>query len=361
VTSLSRALLAHRVGRTAGVLTLVAGVAAASWLAADWSDRAPRTPPGSARPGPTLPDSTPDPSGPPPGTHPPHPPTATAYPGPTGAFQPDPTDPAGIYPPAATSDPTRPAPGNAPPGPGVPGEPTTWPIPSPGPDTPDGTAPDDLLDRTDPPPDGVPAQLDVFLGGTQCPPDNEPGPPAVIMSLDFSIPARVVPCFMNFDRSQLLTVTLTRPDGVAEPKVLPAIDPTMDFSVSFMLRPGWPTGSYQLAARQTDREVVTTLTVRLATEPMIWVEEISRTAGEDVNLYLGGYPPGGPATVYVYGARRGEIQSYRTSFLVPIDHRGEGQMIIHTRPDQADRCYSLTGLPGGDPPRASPSGQFCLT
>jgi hypothetical protein len=336
------ALAAHRAAWRAGAVAAVAATVAAGWMAQVSPQRAAPddirpVPPGTAPAG-----QTPGVGGPTPGAGRP---SGAAPRSPTGTTGPDQTGTGGAGP--------------------VAGGPAAPPRATPTPTT--GAAdlrPGDLLDQSDPRPDGVAAQLRIFLGGVSdgdCGVDDGSGPPRIVVSPDGEIPSPLFACVFGFDPTEPLLVTLTRADGAAEATTVPGPGAGTAFVVNLMLRPGWPTGTYGLAVRQGRRAVNAVVAVRRVALPTIWFATPDVVAGGDNALYLGGYPPGRSVTLYLYGsAHRVDMQPYRTSVTTPIDERGEGQLLIHTRPRHAG-CYGVTSVPVIDPERLNPTAEFCVT
>jgi hypothetical protein len=322
------------------------------------SPRAPQDDTRPARPGPASAGRTPGAGLPSSGTGAPG---GTAPPHPAGTADPDPTGPGG-----SESAPT----GTGAPSYAAPSAPTATGGPAPSHSTPASTTdpadlqPGELLDQSGTRPDGVAAQLRIFLGGVgdgDCGDDDGSGPPQILVSPQGEIPSPVFACVRGFDPTAPLLVTLTRADGATESTTVPGPGPGIAFVVSLMLRPGWPTGTYRLTVQQGHREVNAVLAVGLVTLPTLWFAAPDVVAGDDNALYLGGYPPGRPVTLYLYGSsHRRDTQPYRTSFTTRMDERGEGQVLFHTGPGQAG-CYGVTSMPMMDPERPNPMAQFCIT
>lgn len=336
----ARGLAAHRAAWRAGAVAAVAVTVAAGWVTQVSPHRTTPDDTRPARPGTAPAGEAPGAAGPSPGAGRP---SGAAPRNPTGTTGPDQTGTGG----------PRPVPGG-------PVAPHTTPT-----STTDaiGVPPGDLLDQSDPRPAGVAAQLRIFLGGVSdgdCGVDDGSGPPRIVVSPDGEIPSRLFACVFGFDPTAPLLVTLARADGAAESTAVPGPGAGTAFVVNLMLRPGWPTGAYGLAARQGDREVNAVVTVRRVAMPTIWSATPEVEAGGDNALYFGGYPPGQPLTLYLYGSKhRVDMQPYRTSFTTPIDERGEGRMLIHTRPHHAG-CYGVTSMPGIDLERPHPMAEFCV-
>jgi hypothetical protein len=182
-----------------------------------------------------------------------------------------------------------------------------------------------------------------------------------VVSPDGEIPSPLFACAFGFDPTAPLLVTLTRADGAAESTTVPGPGAGTAFVVNLMLRPGWPTGAYGLAVRQGDREVNAVVAVRRVSLPTIWFAAPEVVAGDDNALYLGGFPPGRPVTLYLYGSEdRVEMQPYRTSFTTPIDERGEGELLLRTGARHAG-CYGVSSMPAIDPEQPFPMAEFCVT
>jgi hypothetical protein len=203
-----------------------------------------------------------------------------------------------------------------------------------------------LFDRAGPPPDGVPGQLEVFIGGGgQCAEIIErPGPPEIIVDdIAQQLPALVKVCPLNFDPAGSLRVTVTPPTGPARVSVLP---PTghIWFDASFVLRPSGPVGVYRLTAEQGDLVAETEVVAGPPLEPRLWRDPRAKpvTAGDSVEFFLSGFPAGRPATLHLYRFEDGTgPATYRTSFTVPIDGRGIAEMALATPHTLPDRCFIL--------------------
>jgi hypothetical protein len=226
--------------------------------------------------------------------------------------------------------------------------------------SPTGRVPDDLLKRQGQLPEGVPAQVEFFLGGgPDCQFSDGVGPPRIVGVADVEeIPDMLVLCFMNFDSALPLTVTLVPPVGATTSVVLPASSSFEGvFSHWYPRLSGDPVGRYRVSGHQQALDASIEFTVRRATEPRLWLDRpFDQPPGIDVHLYIGGFPPSRSASLHLYDAGSGR---YRTSFAVPVDARGEAHAVIDTKPDDPPGCYGVSSPEVYDP-QVPAEGAFCI-
>lgn len=202
--------------------------------------------------------------------------------------------------------------------------------------------PDDLLKRQDPLPDGVPEQVEFFLGGgtKDCSPEKPPEHPQIEGAAPvIEIPTELMLCFVGFNHSNPLTVTVTPPSGSAATTVLlPAGD---YFLAKFRWLPGDPVGEYLITAEQEKLDAAVKFTLRHASSPRIWLARPPPewpVAGTDIDLYLGGFPANRPTLLHLYDYHTAR---YRTSFTVPVGAIGEARVAIDTKLDDPPGCYGI--------------------
>jgi hypothetical protein len=163
------------------------------------------------------------------------------------------------------------------------------------------------------------------------------------------IPTDLALCFYGFDTDSPLLVTITSPDGAIEhhtltlPRDLPWAFP---FELFYPRLPGHPIGTYHVSAQQTNRTASLDVVVARAHPPRMLLldppADADLVVGVDLHFYLGGFPPGQPTTIHVYGSdSRENPLPYRTSFAVPIDTNGEAHVTLDTKPDDPPGCYGL--------------------
>jgi len=228
----------------------------------------------------------------------------------------------------------------------------------------------DLLDRVGRRPDGIPDQIEIFIGGDGgCFNEDPTGRPEIVTSgVPEELPDRAHICLLNFDQAKPLRVTLTPPVGPARTTTLPALDLSQqsDFGTSFLLSPSDPTGTYRVSAEQGDKKASNEIVAVRPESPKLWLDtpRPDVVAGDDIDIYLGGFPPGRPATLHLYGSDRiGQEQPYRTSFTVPVDADGAGHVVIDTKPDDGLGCYGFTtnAVRACRPDSPCPIVEFCIT
>ncbi|BCB78193.1 hypothetical protein Pflav_046030 [Phytohabitans flavus] len=191
--------------------------------------------------------------------------------------------------------------------------------------------PEDLLKRQDPVPDGVAEQVEFFLGGgSEDPCTGEFGPPHITGDKSAEIPSEPILCFYGFKESQPLTVTITDPARHETTVVLQSTDSY--FWTEVRVLPINPLGLYSVRAEQVSNSASHEFTLRRASSPrlLLAAPPVAVATGDDVNLYLGGFPPNSPTLLHLYNATTGH---YRTSFTAPVDAHGEAHIVIDTKPD----------------------------
>jgi hypothetical protein len=204
-------------------------------------------------------------------------------------------------------------------------------------------APEDLLRRQNPRPDGVPAQLNFYLGGGgACPYEGESGrrprvygAPRYVEVLDLD-----AICFDGFDPSRPLAVTVVPPAGRPIENSLNRTGEAAEFTLPFRPVPGDPLGPYQVMAVQDDLTAHGEFTLRAASVPRLLVEGGRHLVpGIEIPVYLAGFPPGEPAVLHLY-----DSNGYRTSFTVPVDADGVGVAVVNTVHAQPQTCYGIISL-----------------
>ncbi|MEU4420215.1 hypothetical protein AB0F81_06285 [Actinoplanes sp. NPDC024001] len=186
-------------------------------------------------------------------------------------------------------------------------------------------------------PEGVPAQLDLFLGGgSRCAGMGDDGPPRIRVRPVVEIPTAPILCFGGFDGSRDLTVTVTTSTGTRSTFTIKAYWDSLS-EIEYLLPPGSPTGRYQVHAAQGRTTVSTTFEVRRASVPTLWLKNLI-TQGETIHVYLGGFAPGQPVGLHLYACP--QLQ-YRTTMTVSIDHNGEGRLDLRTNTATEPTCYAM--------------------
>lgn len=206
----------------------------------------------------------------------------------------------------------------------------------------ESATPADLFTRTDPPPDGVAAQLEGFVGGIDngdvVPPSAGP---VITVPEVVEIPSDATLRFWNFDLLAPLTVTVTDPAGSAETLVLDPPDADY-FQVARSYLPGrHAVGDYVVRARQGGRAAALTYPVRRAAEPRMLISPPSGRAF----LHLGGFPARQGVAVHMYGGTPEETADhlpYRATFVVPVDAVGEARIRLRVRPGTPAGCFAFT-------------------
>lgn len=219
---------------------------------------------------------------------------------------------------------------------------------------------DDLLRQGGPVPDGVPAQLDLFMGGGPICPDMPPPEPRVTTpSEPVVIPSVPHFCLEGFDTRRKVTVVVTAPDGTEDTLVVPAGARHYN-GLYHHVGPGSPAGRHRVRATQGSTTAAAYFQAARATEPHLWVSPRDGAAGATVDVYIGGFPPGEPADLHLYVC---PAQTYRATFTVAVDERGEAHLALRTSVAAAGNCYALNSplvyLPP-DPPAMphSPGNQL---
>lgn len=196
-----------------------------------------------------------------------------------------------------------------------------------------------IFTRTDPAPNGVPAQIGPLPGGDGCSGVERPGPPVVVTDSRPQQRPIVAPvCVLNFDPTLPVRITVTPAGGPLRTSVVPPAHAAA-FDASFLIGPGDPLGFYHVTAEQGDAVAVADVLVTLSDEPRIFRHPEKRvTAGGTIDLLLAGFPSGRPAILHLYGTD-GSQASYRTSFTVPVDEHGDAAVTLSTPSSLRSGCY----------------------
>lgn len=254
------------------------------------------------------------------------------------------TTPAAIPTPSTTSPPTRtstssptskPArkPTRSPAGPRTSASPTTTPG-----DTAQSASLDGLLQPDNPVPDGVPAQLNLFLGGGQvCSEEEFPDAHVEVPAEPVVIPSVPIVCLHGFDRSHPVKVIFTAPDGTTRTVTVPAYSRHYD-GVYFHVPPGSPAGRYRVRAIQGPTSATGEFPVVRAVRPHVWTHPKTAYAGDTVDVYLGGFPPRRSTDLHLYACLP---LAYRATQKVAIDARGEAYLTLRTTSTTERTCYAL--------------------
>jgi hypothetical protein len=181
------------------------------------------------------------------------------------------------------------------------------------------------MEHDGPAPDGVAEQLDFFLvGGPECAWEEPPSMPTVRILPVVEIPSFPTVCPAGFGDEGKVKVVLTAPDGTTTTRSGSEFD-----GVTFPFLPGARTGRHHLRASAGGRSATATFEVRLASKPRMWIDPGAAYWGEDINVYIGGFPPSRPADLHLYVC--GPLH-YRATRSVAVDARGEAHLMLHTNP-----------------------------
>jgi hypothetical protein len=202
-----------------------------------------------------------------------------------------------------------------------------------------------VLQRVDPLPEGVPAQVSFFFGGGMTCAENGTGTARIELHSASVIPTEFLLCFLSFKHSLPLTVTIAPPAGPATVVTLPKrTGEDEGFWYRSPRLPGHPTGTYRVTAHQPGTEVTARFTVTRATKPRLWLDRPYERPGVDVHMYLGGFPPRSTVALNLYAAGQG----YRTSFPARTDAQGGGHVVLRTAAGDPSGCYGVSHPDLGD-------------
>jgi hypothetical protein len=202
-----------------------------------------------------------------------------------------------------------------------------------------------VLQREDPLPEGVPAQVSFFFGGGMTCAENGTGPARIELIGQPVIPTEFLLCFLRFRHAEPLRVTITPPAGRATTVTLPKRSGEDEgFWYRSPRLPGHPTGTYRVTAHQRGTDVTARFTVTRAATPRLWLDRPYEGLGVDVHMYLGGFPPNRTVALNLYAAGQG----FRTSFPAEIDAQGGGHVVLRTAAGDPSGCYGVSHPDLGD-------------
>ncbi|MEU4420218.1 hypothetical protein AB0F81_06300 [Actinoplanes sp. NPDC024001] len=211
---------------------------------------------------------------------------------------------------------------------------------------------DELLRQGGPVPDGVAKQLGAFNGGIpqECPTPVEPtmttpetSPPvvpAVAVPDRVLVPGFLTVCLPGFPTADAVTFVVTDPAGRASTFPVPAGWDTK-YGVDVYLGVGRPQGRYRIRATQGGTSAEAEFPVERVTQPVIWIHPDRVRAGSAVEVQLGGFPSGEPATLHLYSAADGPMIRYRASVDVRVNLVGEAQQTLRTTTSTEPGKYYL--------------------
>ena len=237
-----------------------------------------------------------------------------------------------------------------------PTKPPTTPAPAPASPTQHASL-DGLLQQDGPVPDGIPAQLHFFLGGgPTCPDIEDPVAGVGVPHLPVVIPSVPVFCLEGFETRRGVTVVFTASDGTTDTLTVPAYAHHYD-GLYYRVPPGSPAGRYRVRATQGSTTATADFQVVRARKPHLWIYPATPDAGTTIDVYIGGFPPGRPADLYLYACLP---LTYRATHTVAIDARGEAHLALHTSASTERTCYAVNSplvfIPS-DPPVIPAGGE----
>lgn len=200
---------------------------------------------------------------------------------------------------------------------------------------------DELLQRDEPPPDGVAAQMDFFLGGSQ---DCVPGPGPTVEQVRIreavTIPSAPAFCVFGFRPALPVTVTITTPAGSTHTRIL-SPDPAGSATSLLPVPPGSPEGRYLVDARQENGHAGTAFVARRTDRPTMAVAPLRVAPGTPIEVFLGGLPPGLRTDLHLYACQftPAGTHSYRGTHTVTTDAAGDAHLVLHTSRATPDNCY----------------------
>jgi hypothetical protein len=214
------------------------------------------------------------------------------------------------------------------------------------------TSLDDLLRHDGPPPADVHEQLDFFLGGGGHCGGRETDTPQVRLPAEMEIPSVPVACLSGFDHGSDVQVIVTPPGRAQRTLTMRRGWDDLE-GLHLPLAAGDPIGLYRVRAVQGKRVATTVLEVRRAATPRLWVHPRRATAGDTIDVYVGGLPPSRSLPLHLYAT---EHMTYRATFSIATDANGEGHVRIRTNAATIPDWYGVNTpliydpvTPGPDP------------
>jgi hypothetical protein len=215
---------------------------------------------------------------------------------------------------------------------------------------------DEMLQRHEPPPDGVAAQLNFFLGGTErCGPDLGPLKEQVDVPETVIIPSAPKFCAYGFDPRFPVTMEVTSPTGMTRTRLLPH-DANGEAATHFPIPPGSPDGRYFVDARQGTVHAIGTFVAWQTEHPTMAMSPLRVTPGTPIDVFFGGLPPDRGSDVHLYACdfTPSGTHSYVATHTVTTNAAGEAHLVLHTSPATPDNCYALQSqdiiYPNSHPP-----------
>lgn len=246
------------------------------------------------------------------------------------------------------------------PQPEPPPPPTHTPVPTPRPThtpvpTPTKESP---LKRHDAPPEGVAAQVSLWLPWLSnfcvASPDGEPQPRVDAGYNSVEIATESPICFLGFAPNQDIEAQVTLPDGNVRRNQIPADDSGIG-EWSWTSLPGDSIGVYEVTATQGTCVATDTFTVSEPTGLRILVLPQSGPPGTTFQIALAGFQPGQRVSLRLY--REEDLQYRYTTTLtqVEMDERGQTIYALNTLPDDPEGNYLVVTEPS-----VAGLGMFCV-
>lgn len=216
---------------------------------------------------------------------------------------------------------------------------------------------DEMLQRDRPPPDGVPEQLEFFVGGGPgCAPNQGPDEMRVAAPEVVTIPSAPLFCLIGFHGEFPVTFEVTTPAGVTLTKNVP---PGWDATAEpvFPFPPGSAEGRYTVDVHQGKGHARATFVARKTDHPTMSLHPLRAAAGSTIDVFFGGLPPGKTTDVHLYACVSvlGGTHIYQATHTVTTNAAGEAHLALHTSAATPATCYLLSSLEIIDP-RSLPDG-----
>jgi hypothetical protein len=164
-----------------------------------------------------------------------------------------------------------------------------------------------------------------------------PGVRVKVPSEPVVIPSVPIFCLEGFDSHRTMTVVVTAPDGTEDTVPVPAYAHHYD-GLFHPVPPGSVAGRYRVRAVQGSTTATAHFLAVRASTPHLWIYPRNAARGTAVDLYIGGFPPGRPADLYLYLC---DPWAYRATLTVAIDARGEAHLALPTTATTKRTCYAL--------------------